>query len=257
MAYTGNTVIILIGVIALLIIAVIFVKNRVVFENFNTKKESRTLNSCPNETTSTGNLLYYSKHGDGICCATKPEGNTCKQPICSLSGRNGELKSCFDIKKDMLKDISTQICPSKLPNCYGDLKAARFGCTDSPLNAQLSAPMLTNANKCKVYMDHSGRFDDKNSAADDCISQKKIDDHAKLCFGTECQSFVEYIPSKKMNLYDLKFTDIDGQRRTCYDRESYIMYRGSGNGLDKSSIICENAKMAFVDRTIDPKSLTV
>ena len=256
MVCTGNTVIILIGMIALLIIAVMFVKNRTVFENFNTKKVSRTLNACPNEFPGSGSTLYYNKKGDGICCSTKLEGNTCKQPLCALSGKKGGLKSCFDLKMDVIKEVSRFFCPSKLPNGYGDLKTLSGGCTDSPVNSQLTAPRLTNANKCKMYLDSSGAPDDKHPAEDNCITQKIIEDNGASCFGTECQSFKEYVPSKKMNLFGLKFTDTNGQRRTCYQTSSYAGYIGTYNGLDTSSLVCSNARGAFVDRTIDPKSLT-
>jgi hypothetical protein len=256
MVCTGNTVIILIGMIALLIIAVMFVKNRTVFENFDTKKVSRTLNACPNEFPGSGSPLYYNKKGDGICCSTKPDGNTCKQPLCALSGKKGGLKSCFDLKMDVIKEVSRFFCPSKLPNGYGDLKTLSGGCTDSPVNSQLTAPRLTNANKCKMYLDSRGAPDDKNPAEDNCITQKLIEIYGASCFGTECQSFKEYVPSKKMNLFGLKFTDTNGQRRTCYHTSSYADYIGTYNGLDKSSLVCSNARGAFVDRTIDPKSLT-
>ena len=256
MARTSNTPIILLGVIALLIIAVMFMKKRAVFENFVIKKELITLNSCPNEDPRSGKLLYYNKKGDGICCSTKPEGDTCKQPTCLLSGRNDELISCIDYKKELLEGLGTHICPSKLPNCYINLKTLSGGCTDSPLNAQLTEPKLPNANKCKLYTDGKGNLDISNPVADNCITQKIIEDNSKSCFGTECQSYVEYIPSKNMNLYGLKFTDKDGQRRICYAANSYAEYRGSWDGFDKSSLVCSNARGAFVDRTIDPKSLT-
>lgn len=243
---------IIITITALVLLGLIYLNQKKnVCEGFSTNASTSSLSFCPTSTKP-----FFEKSGDTLCCNGTVQGNTCVgKPVCALSSSHKSLPTCQAFMKTYLETQGKKICPSTMPNYFENQTTGINGCTDGPLNTNMSGPNLNSANMCTLYTDDTKNLKDPKS----CYNQKNLADTS--CFGKECTKSLSSQKNSNTNLVMVEFSDLDGHKHTCYTKESYVEYLnhskpGWQSGTfnpDKNISICEVAKKVYIDRTMNSK----
>jgi hypothetical protein len=213
-----------------------------------------SLSACPS-----GFQSFYNSNSDMICCEGTIFANKCLgERKCILNGKGTkDTPNCVVFMEEEYGKKANELCPSTMTTYFENKTTKQKGCTQGPLNKNMTGPLRSDQPTCIIYSD----FNKNMTSSDSCYQMKQAD--AVECFGKNCSKRIIQLNKNGPPLVALEFQDDLGLIHVAYTRESLTNYlnvvqpnwKEQGIDLNVNINVADVAKAFYIDKTMDSSSI--